>query len=68
MVLLFYTTSEVYTKFGMVSNSGLRIVKNGQTHIALANTDKNIFIDICSSEHVPGEVVEKIAQNTFVID
>ena len=49
-------------------NSGLRIVKNGQTHIALANTDKNIFIDICSSEHVPGEVVEKIAQNIFVID
>lgn len=47
---------------------GCSIVKNGQTHIALANTDKNIFIDICSSEHVPGEVVEKIAQNIFVID
>lgn len=49
---------------------GCALIKNGQTHIALANTDKNIFIDISSSEHVhvPGEIVEKIAQNIFVID
>ena len=38
------------------------------TMINDVDTDKNIFIDICSSEHVPGEVVEKIAQNIFVID
>jgi len=60
--------AEIVEEIMINGNSGLRIVKNGQTHIALANTDKNIFIDICSSEHVPGEVVEKIAQNIFVID
>ena len=60
--------AEIVEEIMINGNSGLRIVKNDQTHIALANTDKNIFIDICSSEHVPGEVVEKIAQNIFVID
>ena len=60
--------AEIVEEIMINGNSGLRIVKNGQTHIALANTNKNIFIDICSSEHVPGEVVEKIAQNIFVID
>lgn len=60
--------AEIVEEIMINGNSGLRIVKNGQTHIALANTDKNIFIDISSSEHVPGEIVEKIAQNIFVID
>ena len=60
--------AEIVEEIMINGNSGLRIVKNGQTHIALANTNKNIFIDICSSGHVPGEVVEKIAQNIFVID
>ena len=60
--------AEIVEEIMINGNSGLRIVKNGQAHIALANTDKNIFIDICSSEHVPGEVVEKIAQNIFVFD
>lgn len=38
--------AEIVEEIMINGNSGLRIVKNGQTHIALANTDKNIFIDI----------------------
>ena len=59
--------AEIVEEIMMNGNSGLRIVKDGQTHIALANTEKNIFIDVTSSELVPGEVVEKVAQNIFVV-
>ena len=60
-------SAEVIESININGSSGVCVVKNGQTHIALANTEKNIYITLFATKKMPRDVVEKVARN-IVID
>ena len=58
--------AEVVQTIEMNGNSGLCVVKNGQTHIVLYNAARNIFLDILAAKTVPRDAVEKFAKNVII--
>lgn len=60
--------AEVVQTIEMNGNSGLCVVKNGQTHIVLYNAARNIFLDILAAKTVPRDAVEKFAQNIVILE
>ena len=59
--------AEVIEPIELNGNSGIYVIKNGQTHIALANAEKNIYITLLATKKMPRDVVEKVARNIVIV-
>lgn len=58
--------AEVVEPLEINGSTGILVIKDGQTHIALSNTNKNVFITLLASKAVPRDVVERFAKNIFI--
>lgn len=59
--------AEVVEPIEMNGSSGICVVKNRQTHIALANAEKNIYITLLATKKMPRDAVEKVARNIIIV-
>jgi len=59
--------AEVVEAIEINGSRGVCVVKNRQTHIALANAEKNIYITLLATKKMPRDVVEKVARNIVIV-
>lgn len=59
--------AEVVEAIEINGSRGVCVVKNRQTHIALANAEKNIYITLLATKEMPRDVVEKVARNIVIV-
>lgn len=59
-------SAEVVENIEVNGRSGLCVVKDGKIHIAIADSEHDILIDILVAKTVPRDVTERVAENIVI--